>query len=1012
MADDSLRFDGRVVLVTGAGSGLGREYALEFGKRGASVVVNDLGGDMKGGGKGSAAADKVVEEIKAMGGKAVANYDSVENGESVVKTALDAYGRIDVVINNAGILRDRSFPRISDDDWDIIQRVHLRGSFSVSRAAWPHMKKNNYGRFILTTSSSGLYGNFGQANYSAAKMGLVGMGNTMAIEGKKNNILTNTIAPMASSRMTKSVMPPPVFEALSPTYVVPLVVYLCHESCEENGGLFEVAGGWMSKLRLERTQGALVRTKDGPLPAESVRDSWEKICDFTDATYPVAGPENTMLLMQKLEELKAEGEQNSDNSEKGLTSLIGKKIPAQSFTYNADDVILYALGGLGREYALEFGKRGASVVVNDLGGDMKGGGKGSAAADKVVEEIKAMGGKAVANYDSVENGESVVKTALDAYGRIDVVINNAGILRDRSFPRISDDDWDIIQRVHLRGSFAVSRAAWPHMKKNNYGRFILTTSSSGLYGNFGQANYSAAKMGLVGMGNTMAIEGKKNNILTNTIAPMASSRMTKSVMPPPVFEALSPTYVVPLVVYLCHESCEENGGLFEVAGGWMSKLRLERTQGALVRTKDGPLPAESVRDSWEKICDFTDATYPVAGPENTMLLMQKLEELKAEGEQNSDNSEKGLTSLIGKKIPAQSFTYNADDVILYALGVGASTKQPDHLKFLYEGSEDFSVIPSFAVIPAQAATGAALSSIGSMVDLTKLLHGEQYLEVFKPFPTSGTLKTQAVVSDVLDKGSGALVILDTDTYDESGEKLARNQFSLFFVGYGNFGGKRTSDKQINPSKTPSRAPDASIKEQTTKDQAALYRLCGDHNPLHIDPAFAAMGGFDSPILHGLCSFGYATRHVLKQYAGNDVSKFKAIKVRMAKPVLPGQTIQTDMWKDGNRIHFQSKVVENGTVALSGSFIDLADTSSSASVSSQPKLFLSLDLQSSPGKVYKGAPKNVKPGCTLTLADEDMVTLVKGKLNAQKAFFSGQLKVTGNVMLSQKLEMLFKQQAKL
>ncbi|XP_008070304.2 peroxisomal multifunctional enzyme type 2-like [Carlito syrichta] len=202
-----LRFDGRVVLVTGAGGGLGRAYALAFAERGASVVVNDLGGDFKGVGKSSLAADKVVEEIRRKGGKAVASYDSVEEGEKVVKTALDAFGKIDVVVNNAGILRDRSFARISDEDWDIIHRVHLRGSFQVTRAAWEHMKKQKYGRIIMTASASGIYGNFGQANYSAAKLGLVGLANSLAIEGKKSNIYCNTVAPSAGSRMTQTVIP-------------------------------------------------------------------------------------------------------------------------------------------------------------------------------------------------------------------------------------------------------------------------------------------------------------------------------------------------------------------------------------------------------------------------------------------------------------------------------------------------------------------------------------------------------------------------------------------------------------------------------------------------------------------------------------------------------------------------------------------------------------------------------------------------------------------------------------
>ncbi len=280
-AEDQISFDGRVAVVTGAGAGLGRAYALALAKQGAKVVVNDLGGARDGSGQGSASpAEKVVAEIKALGGEAVANYDNVatpEGGENVVKTALDTYGSVDIVINNAGILRDKSFLKMEPDNWQAVLAVHLNGAYHVTRPAMSVMKEKGYGRIVMTTSAAGLYGNFGQTNYSAAKMGLVGLMNTLKLEGEKYNIKVNTIAPIAASRLTEDVMPPELFEKSKPEFVSPLVMFLASEACQASGSIFNVGMGYFNRAAIHTGPGVQLGDLDNLPTPEMIRENMDAI---------------------------------------------------------------------------------------------------------------------------------------------------------------------------------------------------------------------------------------------------------------------------------------------------------------------------------------------------------------------------------------------------------------------------------------------------------------------------------------------------------------------------------------------------------------------------------------------------------------------------------------------------------------------------------------------------------------------------------------------------------------
>lgn len=281
-------FTGRVAIVTGAGGGLGRNHAIELAKRGAKVVINDLGGSRNGVGSSPSAADHVVEEIKALGGEAVPNYDNVaipEGGEHIVQTAIDAFGKIDILINNAGILLDSTFVKMDEKKWDVVVDVHLKGTFCVTRPAFLHMMKQGYGRIIMTTSGSGLFGNFGQANYSSAKMGVVGLANVLKLEGAKYNIKTNVIAPIAGTRLTEDVVPPEIFSRMKVDFVTPAVLYMCSEQCKDSGVIINAGLGYFSRSAIMTGEGVILSDGNKIPTPEEVMENWGKIASLENPKF-------------------------------------------------------------------------------------------------------------------------------------------------------------------------------------------------------------------------------------------------------------------------------------------------------------------------------------------------------------------------------------------------------------------------------------------------------------------------------------------------------------------------------------------------------------------------------------------------------------------------------------------------------------------------------------------------------------------------------------------------------
>ncbi|KAH7142758.1 hypothetical protein B0J13DRAFT_585468 [Dactylonectria estremocensis] len=884
-----LRYDGQVAVVTGAGSGLGMAYAKFLGSRGAAVVVNDVGASLKGDGNNtkvrktissSHVADQVVKEIVDEGGRAVANYDSVEQGANIINTAVSTFGRVDILINNAGILRDVSFKNMTDADWDAVIAVHVRGTYTTTHAAWSQFRKQKYGRVILTSSATGLYGNFGQCNYAAAKSAMVGFGKTLAKEGEKYNIRTNIIAPVAASRMTATVMPPDLLEILTPGWVVPLVSVLVHKSNDfENGSIFEVGGGHVSKVRWERSSGALLKC-DPTMTPGGILANWAAVNDFTNPDHP----DTTADMAEKLKR--------------------SQKLPSNE-------------PGPDIRFDGRLAKLGASVVVNDL-----------VNPENVVEEIRQLGGVAVPSISSAEAGDAIIKTAIDHFGRVDILINNAGILRDKSFQNMTDKLWDDINNVHLRATYKCTKAAYPYMVKQKYGRIVNTTSTSGMYGNFGQTNYAAAKTAIIGFSKAMAIEGGKNNIQVNCIAPSAGTQLTKTVHSDEIVNARKPEFVAHLVLLLSSDQipAAATGNVFEVGCGWQGRTRWQRANGVdFPLTK--PLTPEDVLKSWKAIVDFTPGrtSNPEVASDVRRRIMANIE--KCSGTEQQPSDKKRYLEAIERDKNAESeetiLSFTDKDIILYNLSLGATATQ---LPLVFEHSNEFHVLPTFGVIPGTTASRPfKLEDLVPNYSYKRLLHGEHFLQICKyPIPTSGTFVSRSKLVDVLDKGEGkaSVAIIGTITKDAiTGEEIFYNEFSLIMRGSGGFGGHatRTSTSSAHGDNVsaafskPHREPDAVLEEKTTLDQAALYRLNGDRNPLHIDPAVSKVGGFEAPILHGLCSFGIGAKHVVSTFGS-----FEKIKVRFIGIVIPGQTLVTEMWKDDDLVRFQVVVKETGKIGISGS----------------------------------------------------------------------------------------------
>jgi multifunctional beta-oxidation protein len=580
--------EGKVAIVTGAGRGIGRGIAEELAANGAKVVVNDAGLSLSGESESLSPAEEVVAAIRSAGGDAVSITESVatfEGGERIIQTALDSFGKLDIVVAAAGILRDRMIYNMTEEEWDAVYDVHLKGTFNVVRHAAPLFRQQRGGRIITFTSESGLVGFTGQANYGAAKSGIHGFTKVVAKDLGKYGVTANSIAPRAETRMVESIpenvraklatqglMPADGEPSWEPRDVAPFVAFLASDySAPVNGQTFLVYGGNVVHMTLPRRVKTIFNSNPPATwePEQLDAQVGPNLLDFPK----VSGPEKSKRLEGKVA------------------------------------VVTGAGRGIGRGVAKALAAQGAAVVVADVGAALDGEGEDATPAAQVVEEISELGGRAVASYHSVatmEGGENIVKKAIDEFGRLDIVVTAAGILRDRMLFNMSEQEWDDVMAVHLKGTFSVVQPASQIFKEQGSGRIVTFSSVSGLYGYGGQSNYGAAKDAIAGFTRVVAKDLARSNVTANAISPGASTRMTDSIpdatrdmrkgefLPAPEDVLTNePDQVAPMIAWLASDAAEGvTGRIFHCVGNRVSLMNSPE-QGRSIH-KDGRWTVEEL----------------------------------------------------------------------------------------------------------------------------------------------------------------------------------------------------------------------------------------------------------------------------------------------------------------------------------------------------------------------------------------------------------------------------------
>jgi NAD(P)-dependent dehydrogenase (short-subunit alcohol dehydrogenase family)/acyl dehydratase len=547
-------------------------------------------------------------------------------------------------------------------------------------------------------------------------------------------------------------------------------------------------------------------------------------------------------------------------------------------------VVTGAGNGLGRAHALELARRGTQVVVNDVGGAVDGSGQSSGPADAVVAEIEASGGEAVADSHSVvDGGEAIIATALAAFGRIDIVVNNAGILRDKAFHNMTSEGFDAVLDVHLRGAMQVSRAAFPYMRAQGFGRIINTTSTAGLLGNFGQANYGSAKAGLYGMTRVLAIEGGRHNIMVNCVAPVASTRMTGMVDNPEYSAMMSPDRVSPVVAYLASAECEVTGEVFSAVGGRVARFFMGLTRG----WQSSSLTAEDVRDHLGEIRDQAGYTVPTNAVEEVELVTSRLAARAGTptptGPAPLDPTKLRTTWPLGRTVVDQT------RVLDYA----EATNDPNPLY-----AQGIAVPPLFGVVASFPGMAASVRAVVPP-EAHRIVHGSHDMHFHRTMTAGMALDTTTEAHSYRVRGSNTFFHIRLTSRDDAGN-LVLEQFSAFAIlGYSN---SADAGPEVPSHALPALGELLSLGQYVSHvdhDQTFRYaKASGDESPIHLDPDIARSAGLPGIIVHGLCTMAMCGRAVTETVAQGDPRRLSRLAVRFAGNVLPGADVVTTIYQLG------------------------------------------------------------------------------------------------------------------